>query len=112
MLRLIHCNESHINFLWEKKYGWLFENGKIKGKTLLVGIKFDFSKNKDELRKVLIMHVKLFRDTFISHLEDNICVDITPLDLDKMAEEFIISKGGIPGFKRSLWISCYFMRIN
>ena len=56
-----------------------------------------FLKNKDELKSIDYA-CKIVRDTLF-HLEDNICVDITPLDLDKMAEEFIISKGGIPGFK-------------
>ena len=41
---------------------------------------------------------KIVRDTLF-HLEDKICVDISLLDLDKIAEEFIVSKGGMPGFK-------------
>ena len=56
-----------------------------------------FLKNKDELKSIDYA-CKIVRDTLF-HLEDNICVDITPLDLDKMAEEFIISKGAVPGFK-------------
>tara|TARA_Y100000739_G_C20473683_1_gene402513 strand:+ start:122 stop:865 length:744 start_codon:yes stop_codon:yes gene_type:complete len=56
-----------------------------------------FLKNKDELKSIDYA-CKIVRDTLF-FIEDNICVDITPLDLDKMAEEFILSKGGIPGFK-------------
>ena len=33
------------------------------------------------------------------HIEEQIVPDISTLDLDKMAEEFILTNGGIPGFK-------------
>ena len=56
-----------------------------------------FLKNKDELKSIDYA-CKIVRDTLF-HLEDKICVDISLLDLDKIAEEFIVSKGGIPGFK-------------
>ena len=41
---------------------------------------------------------KIVRDTLF-FIEEKIVLDITPLDLDRIAEEYIISKGGIPGFK-------------
>ena len=56
-----------------------------------------FLKNKDELKSIDYA-CKIVRDTLF-HLEEKITLDITPLDLDRMAEEYIISKGGIPGFK-------------
>tara|TARA_B100002052_G_C15886691_1_gene601949 strand:+ start:10018 stop:10761 length:744 start_codon:yes stop_codon:yes gene_type:complete len=56
-----------------------------------------FLKNKDELKSIDYA-CKIVRDTLF-HLEDKICVDISLLDLDKIAEEFIVSKGGMPGFK-------------
>ena len=33
------------------------------------------------------------------YIEEHVVPDVTSLDLDKMAEEFILSKGAIPGFK-------------
>jgi len=56
-----------------------------------------FLKNKDELKSIDYA-CKIVRDTLF-HLEEKIILDITPLDLDRIAEEYIISKGGIPGFK-------------
>ena len=41
---------------------------------------------------------KIVRDTLF-HIEEYIVSDATPLDLDRIAEEFIKSKGAIPGFK-------------
>lgn len=41
---------------------------------------------------------KIVRDTLFL-IEEKIVPGITTLDLDKIAEEFIISKGAIPGFK-------------
>ena len=40
----------------------------------------------------------MVRDTLF-YVEENISAGITPLELDKLAEEFILSKGAIPGFK-------------
>ena len=54
-------------------------------------------KNKDELKNIDYA-CKIVRDTLF-YLEEKIVLDITPLDLDRMAEEYIISKGAIPGFK-------------
>ena len=56
-----------------------------------------FLKNKDELKSIDYA-CKIVRDTLF-HLEEKIVLDITPLDLDRIAEEYIISKGAIPGFK-------------
>ena len=56
-----------------------------------------FLKNKDELKSIDYA-CKIVRDTLF-HLEEKIILDITPLDLDRIAEEYIISKGGVPGFK-------------
>ena len=56
-----------------------------------------FLKNKDEIKSIDYA-CKIVRDTLF-FIEDKITLDITPLDLDRMAEEYIISKGGIPGFK-------------
>ena len=56
-----------------------------------------FLKNKDEIKSIDYA-CKIVRDTLF-HLEEKITLDITPLDLDRIAEEFIILKGGIPGFK-------------
>ena len=56
-----------------------------------------FLKDKDQIRS--IDHAcKIVRDTLF-YIEEQIAPDITTLDLDKMAEEYIISKGAIPGFK-------------
>ena len=41
---------------------------------------------------------KIVRDTLF-YIEEYVVVDVTTLDLDRMAEEYIISKGAIPGFK-------------
>ena len=56
-----------------------------------------FLKNKDEIKNIDYA-CKIVRDTLF-HLEEKIDLDITPLDLDRVAEEYIILKGGIPGFK-------------
>ena len=56
-----------------------------------------FLKNKDEIKSIDYA-CKIVRDTLF-HVEEKIVLDITPLDLDRIAEEYIISKGGIPGFK-------------
>ena len=56
-----------------------------------------FLKNKDEIKNIDYA-CKIVRDTLF-YIEEKIISDITPLDLDHMAEEYIISKGGIPGFK-------------
>ena len=56
-----------------------------------------FLKNKDEIKNIDYA-CKIVRDTLF-HLEEKIDLGITPLDLDKIAEEYIILKGGIPGFK-------------
>jgi len=56
-----------------------------------------FLKNKDEIKNIDYA-CKIVRDTLF-YLEEKIVLDITPLDLDRMAEEYIISKGAIPGFK-------------
>ena len=56
-----------------------------------------FLKNKDEIKSIDYA-CKIVRDTLF-HVEEKIALDITPLDLDRIAEEFIILKGGIPGFK-------------
>ena len=56
-----------------------------------------FLKNKDEIKNIDYA-CKIVRDTLF-YLEEKIVLDITPLDLDRIAEEFIISKGGVPGFK-------------
>ena len=56
-----------------------------------------FLKNKDEIKSIDYA-CKIVRDTLF-HLEEKIDLDITPLDLDRIAEEYIILKGGIPGFK-------------
>ena len=56
-----------------------------------------FLKNKDEMKNIDYA-CKIVRDTLF-FIEEKIVLDITPLDLDRIAEEYIISKGGIPGFK-------------
>ena len=56
-----------------------------------------FLKNKEEIKSIDYA-CKIVRDTLF-HVEEKIVLDITPLDLDRIAEEYIISKGGIPGFK-------------
>ncbi len=56
-----------------------------------------FLKNKEEIKSIDYA-CKIVRDTLF-YLEEKIVLDITPLDLDRMAEEYIISKGAIPGFK-------------
>ncbi|MDB4125893.1 type I methionyl aminopeptidase [Candidatus Marinimicrobia bacterium] len=56
-----------------------------------------FLKNKDEL-KLIDRACKIVRDTLF-YIEEFVVPDATPLDLDRMAEEFIKSKGAIPGFK-------------
>ena len=56
-----------------------------------------FLKNKDQIKSIDYA-CKVVRDTLF-YIEEQIVPDITTLDLDRMAEEFIISKGAIPGFK-------------
>ena len=53
-----------------------------------------FLKNKDEIKSIDYA-CKIVRDTLF-FIEDKITLDITPLDLDRMAEEYIISKGLTP----------------
>ena len=54
-------------------------------------------KNKDQIQSIDFA-CKIVRDTLF-HIEEQIVPDISTLDLDKMAEEFILTNGGIPGFK-------------
>ena len=56
-----------------------------------------FLKDKDQI-KIMDYACKIVRDTLFL-IEEKIVPGITTLDLDKIAEEFIISKGAIPGFK-------------
>jgi len=56
-----------------------------------------FLKNKDEIKNIDYA-CKIVRDTLF-YIEEQIVSGITTLDLDRMAEDFIISKGAIPGFK-------------
>tara|TARA_Y100001968_G_scaffold154431_1_gene141054 strand:- start:156 stop:899 length:744 start_codon:yes stop_codon:yes gene_type:complete len=56
-----------------------------------------FLKNKNQIKSIDYA-CKVVRDTLF-YIEEQIVPDITTLDLDRMAEEFIISKGAIPGFK-------------
>ena len=56
-----------------------------------------FLKNKNEIRDI-DRACKIVRDTLF-YIEEHVVPDVTSLDLDKMAEEFILSKGAIPGFK-------------
>jgi methionyl aminopeptidase len=54
-------------------------------------------KDKHQI-KLMDYACKVVRDTLF-YIEEQIVPDITTFDLDKMAEEYIISKGAIPGFK-------------
>ena len=54
-------------------------------------------KNKDQIKSIDYA-CKIVRDTLF-FIEEKIVPGITTLDLDKIAEEFIVSKGAIPGFK-------------
>lgn len=54
-------------------------------------------KNNDQIQSIDFA-CKIVRDTLF-HIEEQIVPDISTLDLDKMAEEFILTNGGIPGFK-------------
>ena len=56
-----------------------------------------FLKNKDEIKSI-DRACKIVRDTLF-HLEEYVVSDVPTIDLDRIAEEYIISKGGIPGFK-------------
>lgn len=56
-----------------------------------------FLKNKNEIKDI-DRACKIVRDTLF-YIEEYVVPDVTSLDLDRMAEEFIISKGAIPGFK-------------
>ena len=56
-----------------------------------------FLKNKNEIKDI-DRACKIVRDTLF-YIEEHVVPDVTSLDLDKMAEEFILSKGAIPGFK-------------
>ena len=56
-----------------------------------------FLKNKDQIKSIDYA-CKIVRDTLF-YIEEQIVSGITTLDLDRMAEDFIISKGAIPGFK-------------
>ena len=54
-------------------------------------------KDKDQIKNI-DRACKIVRDTLF-YIEEKVVPGITTLDLDKMAEEYIISKGAIPGFK-------------
>lgn len=54
-------------------------------------------KNNNQIQSIDFA-CKIVRDTLF-HIEEHIVPDISTLDLDKMAEEFILSSGGTPGFK-------------
>lgn len=54
-------------------------------------------KNKDQIKSIDYA-CKIVRDTLF-YIEEQVVPGITTIDLDKMAEEFILSKGAIPGFK-------------
>ena len=54
-------------------------------------------KNKDQIQNIDYA-CKIVRDTLF-YVEEQIVPGITTIDLDRMAEEFILSKGAIPGFK-------------
>jgi len=54
-------------------------------------------KNNDQIQSIDFA-CKIVRDTLF-HIEEQIVPNISTLDLDKMAEEFILSSGGTPGFK-------------
>ena len=54
-------------------------------------------KNKDQIKSIDYA-CKIVRDTLF-YIEEQVVPGIATIDLDKMAEEFILSKGAIPGFK-------------
>ena len=54
-------------------------------------------KNKDQIQNIDYA-CKIVRDTLF-YVEEQIVPGIATIDLDRMAEEFILSKGAIPGFK-------------
>ena len=54
-------------------------------------------KNNNQIQSIDFA-CKIVRDTLF-HIEEQIVPNISTLDLDKMAEEFILSSGGTPGFK-------------
>ena len=54
-------------------------------------------KNNDQILNIDYA-CKIVRDTLF-YVEEQIVPGITTIDLDRMAEEFIVSKGAIPGFK-------------
>lgn len=54
-------------------------------------------KNNNQIQSIDFA-CKIVRDTLF-HIEEQIVPDVSTLDLDKMAEEFILSSGGTPGFK-------------
>ena len=56
-----------------------------------------FLKNKDEIKNI-DRACKIVRDTLF-YIEEYVVPDVTSLDLDRMAEEFILLNKGIPGFK-------------
>jgi len=56
-----------------------------------------FLKDKDQI-KIMDYACKIVRDTLF-YIEEYIVPDVTTLELDRMAEEYILSKGAIPGFK-------------
>tara|TARA_Y100001970_G_scaffold50812_1_gene64363 strand:- start:157 stop:900 length:744 start_codon:yes stop_codon:yes gene_type:complete len=56
-----------------------------------------FLKDKNQIKSIDYA-CKVVRDTLL-YIEEQIVPDIKTLDLDKMAEEYILSKGAIPGFK-------------
>ena len=56
-----------------------------------------FLKNKNEIKDI-DRACKIVRDTLF-HIEEYIVLDVPTIDLDRIAEEYIISKGAIPGFK-------------
>ena len=56
-----------------------------------------FLKDKNQIKSIDYA-CKIVRDTLF-YIEEQIVPGIKTLDLDKMAEEYIISKGAIPGFK-------------
>ena len=56
-----------------------------------------FLKDKDQI-KIMDYACKIVRDTLF-YIEEYIVPDVTTLELDRMAEEYIISKGAVPGFK-------------
>jgi len=56
-----------------------------------------FLKNKDQI-KIMDYACKIVRDTLF-YIEEYVVPDVTTLELDRMAEEYILSKDAIPGFK-------------